>query len=237
MGDNVHTTGGGSDGSEATAEAQPAASEAQPPRAARARKRAKRRGGGNAARDARRAERAKRAEEARAQQLERDPFAEPARAPEPEAPADGGEAGGEGGEAQVDGGASAPVEEAPQLGVEGARAMAPAYYGLINFGTSFLIKRAPAFAGRPQEAARVVAAMKLDGRGHYDAAGQLVNASEDREAIDPALIPVLAKLRLTPEWALLIITGGILLSRYAAATGDAEVMEALQAMNPMGGTP
>lgn len=122
-------------------------------------------------------------------------------------------------------------DETPPLGPDGARAMAPAYYGIINVGTRLLIKRAPAYKGKPEEARRVAEAVALDPRGFYRGE-ELVNASEDRQAIDPALIPVLAKMRLTPEWALVIITGGILLSKYALATGDTEVMEILGAMQP-----
>lgn len=174
------------------------------------------------------------------EQVAADPFAAPVQEAAPAAAPTEAPAGEEPSPATVEetrgpAPSSTPVpvsdEETPPLGPDGARAMAPAYYGIINVGTRLLIKRAPAYKGKPEEARRVAEAVALDPRGFYRGE-ELVNASEDRQAIDPALIPVLAKMRLTPEWALVIITGGILLSKYALATGDSEVMEILGAMQP-----
>lgn len=152
-----------------------------------------------------------------------DPFAEPVRGAAAR-PADGPAA-------EAPAAPEAPPEDSvPPLGLEGAKAMAPAYYGLVNFATSFAIKRAPHYAGRAEEAKRVAKAVALDGSGHYDAAGALVSESADRHAIDPVLIQVLAKVQLTPEWALVIVTAGIVLSKYAMASGDPEVIEVLGAM-------
>lgn len=122
-----------------------------------------------------------------------------------------------------------PVSGEPGvLGIEGARAIAPAYYGAINAATKFILKRAPKYKANPAEAARLAKAVALDARGQY-VKGELVDASDDRRAIDPPLIIVLAKQKLTPEWALVITTAFILAGKFAVATGDPELLEILSA--------
>jgi ribosomal protein S30 len=121
-----------------------------------------------------------------------------------------------------------PEEADEPLGEDGARALAPMYYGLVNFGSSLLIKNSPKLKEKPAEAAKLAALIALDPTGHYDAAGNLCDASVDRQMIDPALVKVLAKVKLSPEWALLLATGGVLLGKYAFATNDPEIANALQ---------
>lgn len=107
------------------------------------------------------------------------------------------------------------AEAAPELGTEVATALAPAYYGLVNTATRILVKNSPAHKNKPEEARRLASAIALDG----------TKGSADREAIDPPLILVLAKLRLTPELALLLATFGMVSLKYAMATGDEDVRD------------
>jgi hypothetical protein len=177
------------------------------------------RGGKNAARAARRAARPKKPA------VETDPFADDARSETPEPPPSR-----EAVEAEVVPDAAVPTDETPALGIEGARALAPMYYGVLNVATGLLVKKAPAFKNNPAEAARVALEMQLDATGHY-VGDVLTGASADRHAIDPALIPVMAKLRLTAEWALVVATAGVLFAKYVAATGDADVAAAVSALS------
>ncbi len=183
-------------------------------------------GGGNKAR-AQRRRLEKELRDLRARVEGGDPFAEDARGAVPASEGAAGDAPPPG-----DGTVPEGASETPPLGIEGARAMAPAYYGLINFASGFAIRRAPVFKGNPAEAKRVAARVRLDASGHYDAAGVLHTDSPDRMAIDPSLIPVLAKVRLTPEVVLVIVTMGVVLAKFAEATGDAEVVEMLSTLNP-----
>jgi hypothetical protein len=207
-------------GKEAPASPAAAGAEAAPPA------RRRRKGGGNRARDARRRGRVAR-QQAKAG-AEKDPFADEVRgtrpADEPTDPTPEAAAAEAPAQAVV-------VEETPAIGTEAARALAPGYYKLINFASSLVIKNAPAMKGNPREAARIAKAVQLDARGHYEGE-MLTNASEDRAAIDPALVPVLAKLRLTSEWALVLVTGAVVLGKYALASGDAEALEILSLVNP-----
>jgi hypothetical protein len=177
----------------------------------------------NRARDERRAQRPQKSK------VEKDPFADDARheaAPETvHAAADDADAPRE-----VAPDAVVSADEIPPLGIEGARAFAPMYYGALNIATTLLIAKAPAYKNNPAEGRRVAKAVELDPRGHY-VGDVLTDASNDRHAIDPALIPVMAKLRLTPEWALLIVTAGVLFTKYAAATGDPDIEAAVSALS------
>jgi hypothetical protein len=139
-----------------------------------------------------------------------DPFAEQVREVRPAVdpdPASGDEPAGD----PLVGEVVADEAGIPPLGEEVARAMAPAYYHAINALARVALRNAPGLDDR--EKARLAREVQLDP----------AEGSQDRQIIDPPLIQVMAKVRLTPELALLLATGTVLLGKLAVASGDAEL--------------